>query len=1018
MYFAHAAAIIGIMLCPSSTAREASLDATSTPGALGQRVLPSQGRYHSVVAGSSMHNLKSAQASASSGPPERVMAGSGEGPALAIAPTPFVLREGRMRQVLVRILLGPKDVPMSGVIRVAVDGHETTREVNPDEYGSGGWRLEAPEPAQPATLRVRFRPENGNRIEAQCELRPVKPWTFYMTPHTHYDIGFTAPQPEVIERLAREMNDAVRLCEETASWPEESRYRWTVEVSSLADHFAERHPDQLGRFLELVRDRRIEIAAYYLNMPTELTGHEETIRCLYPAEVWRRKYGVPIDTAMIDDVPGYTWILADLLVNAGVPRVSFRANSIRGQFLWDRVGAVPRPFYWQGPAGKRLFVWYTDSYREGNFFREPGLHEDAFLGIIKRNEATGTEVTDIQLRMGGDNLPPDLDASTNARAWNAKYMWPRVRVATNREFLTNLEAKYGRKAPVVSGDIPSWWADGPASSAAETGINRLTHDRLVSVEALWTLATLYAPGADYPRGRIQQAYDRMIHFDEHTWGASSSISDPHGDATRVQWTWKANQARQAATLVADLEEQAVGILAACVPVSPGDCVAVWNATGDVGRGLVSLRKTDGFPVSSRITHIVDIRGSLVTPAQWDPEAETLYFLAQDVPAFGYAVYRLEARAPSVPSGTSDVNLLENKHYKLAFSPETGAWVSFFDKRLNRDLFDAAAEQTGNHFLRMVPQGGRKAIDEKKPVRFDCTVSGSCRLMARQTGPVFQSLTFETSLPGCPHILQTYRLFEDWLDIENLVDKEEVLEPESIAIAFPFHARAPSFRVQIADAVMRPGLDQLPFSCQDFYSIQHWATVASDDIGVLWIPMEAPLISLGEFNMYRWADRLTFDRGHIYSLIMNNCWTTNFRAGQEGQIPFRYRLATYRGDLSPTAATALARQPFRPMLPFRPAGPATKSAANGGLISIQGTPITISCLKRAESSDALIVRLLELDGNAGLRTLHFSLPTGLRIKEAYTTTPTEARLSNLPVEGHTVCVDVGAHAITTLGLLVE
>jgi hypothetical protein len=768
-----------------------------------------------------------------------------------------------------------------------------------------------------------------------------------------------------------------------------------------------------------VREGRVEICGYYLNMPTELTGHEETIRSLYYAQELRDRYDVPIDTVMIDDVPGYTWALADLFVDAGMPRAAFRANSIRGQFLWYRDGAVPRPFYWEGPAGKRLFTWYTDSYREGNFFREPGLHEDHFLGIIRRNEAAGAAVTDIQLRMGGDNLPPDLDASRNARAWNEKYLWPRVVVATNREFLETLEAKYGDQAPVVSGDIPSWWAEGPASTAAETGLNRLTHDRLTSTEALWALATLWVPGMVYPHDRIRQAYDYMLHFDEHTWGASGSISDPHGEATRVQWEWKAKQAYEAAALTEALEREALDLLAARVPASSDNVIAVWNTTGTPGNGLVALKRADGFPVSQRTTRVVALETGEAAPAQWEEGTGTLYFVADGVPAYGCALYRLESGSPP-HSDAKDDYVLESEFYRLALSPESGAWVSFQDKRTGRELLDAGAEWSGNQPIREIPQGGRGAIDRKQPVDFDRTPAGPCRLMGRESGPVYDGITLETALPGCPRIRQTYRLCGDVLDIENVFQKEEVLDPEAISIAFPFKVENPRFRVQIADAVMRPGIDQLPYSCYDFYSIQHWATVADDELSILWIPVDAPLVSFGDLNMYRWADTLTFDRGHVYSLVMNNCWTTNFRAGQDGEIRFRYRIQVLPRATSATDAFALAQRPFSPLLPVLPAGAESVKPPRTGdfIMQIEGEPVTVSCVKRAESSDAIIVRLLELDGHAGVRRFRFNLPEGYRLREAYAATPTETPIAPVPIRGDTVAVEVPARSVVTLGVVPE
>ncbi|MBN2308707.1 MAG: hypothetical protein JXR94_07025, partial [Candidatus Hydrogenedentes bacterium] len=595
-----------------------------------------------------------------------------------------------------------------------------------------------------------------------------------------------------------------------------------------------------------------------------------------------------------------------------------------------------------------------------------------------------------------------------------------VVVATNREFLEELEAKYGGQAPVVRGDIPSWWAEGPASTAAETGLTRLTHDRLLSAEALWTLATVWAPGTAYPRERIQQAYDHMIHFDEHTWGASGSITDPHGEDTRVQWEWKANHAYQAATQAEALEKEALALLAARIPASADGAVALWNTTGTPGNGLVALRRAEGFPVSAEAARLVAVESGEAVPAQWDPDTETLWFLAAGVPAYGFRLFRIEAGATPEPPAERDDYVMENEFYRLAFSPESGAWISFYDKRAGRELLDGGAAWRGNQPIREIPEGGRDAIDRKQPVDFTRTPAGPCRLVGGQSGRVYESRTFETELPGCPRIRQTYRLCQDALDIENVFEKEEILEPESIAIAFPFRIENPAISVQIADTTMRPGVDQLAYSCYDFYSIQHWASIACDEVAVLWMPIDAPLVSFADLNMYRWADALAFPRGHVYSLVMNNCWTTNFRAGQSGELRFRYRIQTLPGSRSAVDALARAQAAFSPLLPVMPGG---EEAATPGLRGpfvgqIAGERVFVGCVKRAESSDAVIVRLLELDGHGGPRSFRFAVPEGQQLKEAYTATPTEERVAPVSVDGDTITVDVPARSVVTFGVVIE
>lgn len=932
--------------------------------------------------------------------------------------TPFVMRapDSPKRKVLVSVLADGEPYGISGVLEVHAAETRLRMQVEEEELAMGPLTLFLPEPEEPHDLTVKFSADDAS-LDYEGVLSPARRWCFYMTPHTHYDIGFTAPQPVVMERLAREMNDAVRFCEETAGWPKESRYRWTVECTALMKLFIGRNSaEKVNRLLAYVREGRIEICGFYLNMPTELAGHEELIRCLYYADTLRRQYNVPIDTVMINDVPGYTWALPELLVEAGIGRAAFRANSIRGQFLWDRPGAIERPFFWEGPEGSRVFVWYTDSYREGNFFREPGLHEDEFLKIIRRNEQAGAKVDLVQLRMGGDNLPPDLDASKNARAWNERYVWPRVSVATNREYLDAIERWYAAKAPVYRGDIPSWWADGPASSALETGMNRLNHDRLAAAEALHAVLSITDPELTYPARAIARAYDSMIHFDEHTWGASGSVSDPHGESTKTQWAWKARQATDTQELVDSLLEEGMAALAARTPPVSSTSILVWNPLAWPRTDVVELA-LEGHELPANVSVAMNTRTGVPSPLQRSQDGTRAWFIARDVPPLGYACY--EFRRSGAAAATSydlDERILENEVYRIEIDRESGLWTRWQDKTLKRELLDSAAPVHGNQPILDVPTGGREAVNKKQSVQFDRVLSSASEFVSYTRGPVFSEIVLKTSLPGCPAILQRLRLFQGqkWVDVENTVTKEEVLDPEIIYFAFPFNVPEPQHRVQIADSWMRPGVDQLKFSCYDFYSIQQWAEVAGDGYGVLFAPLEAPVVSLGGINTYRWADEIAFENGHIYSMAMNNCWDTNFRAGQDGELRFRYRLGSFDGAPDAAAASHFAWQPFYPLVTTWLAPGARKNGALPATpFSIAGDPVLVSAVKRAESGDGIIVRLLEQRGVPATCTIKLALPGDAEVGQAFLANALETRGKELPVAGGAVTVTLRPNEIVTV-----
>ncbi len=938
---------------------------------------------------------------------------------LELEPTPFVLKrpEGPMRRVELRFMLDGKPEPLAGSLSVRCGPFNATRALNVSDLAKGPYALLLPEPNVTTDLSVTFDTSLNTRLEKRLSLSPARHWTFYMTPHTHYDIGFTHPQPNVINRLSADMDSAVAFCRQTADWPPESRYRWTVEVTGLVKNYIDRHtPEQVAGLMELARQNRIEVCGYYLNMPTELLGHEELIRCLYYARELKDRFGISIDTAMINDVPGYAWALPQLFQEAGISRVSFRANSIRGQFLWYRPGAIERPFYWQGPEGSKIFFWYTDSYREGNFFREPGLHEDAFRSIIQQNERAGTRVDHIQLRMGGDNLPPDLDTSTNTRAWNQTYVWPRIVVATNREFLQVIEDTYGPQSKTFAGDIPSWWAEGPASSSFETGMNRIVHDRLVAAEALWTLLWLGSPDITYPHQKIANAYDKMLHYDEHTWGASESISNPRSKVTQGQWKWKADTAYDARKLTEELYTAALEQLSRPRVAADASTLAVWNTLAWPRTDTVELR-LEGTPLAgAKAISVVDTRDQQPLPAQIGCDGKSAVFVARNLPALGSVRYSVRTATEPTSTGSPNSDQIENRFHRLTVSPRDGGITSWYDKTLQREMLDANAPYKGNQAIYETPIGKREVIDQKKPVAFNRVAALNGKRLRRVQGAVYDELVIETALPTCPRIEQAIRLYHELpvVDVVNIVDKQEVYEPEILYFAFPFSVPAPEIRLQIADAVMRPGKDQLTYTCHDFYSIQHWADIAGDGFGIVLAPLEAPLLSVSDLNAYKWADRITFDKGHLYSMVMNNCWTTNFKAGQGGKIPFRYRLFSYAGRHDPVASTHKAWQPFFPLSPvWLQSATSPAPSVSEPLLKLEGDPVIVSCIKKAETTDALVIRLLEQRGAPARCTLRFALPGHRRIAKAFSATAVEIPRQPLTVKDDAVTVELRANQIATL-----
>jgi alpha-mannosidase len=219
--------------------------------------------------------------------------------------------------------------------------------------------------------------------------------------------------------------------------------------------------------------------------------------------------------------------------------------------------------------------------------------------------------------------------------------------------------------------------------------------------------------------------------------------------------------------------------------------------------------------------------------------------------------------------------------------------------------------------------------------------------------------------------------------------------------------------------MRPGVDQLTYSCFDFYSIQHWLTASGKTHSVQFVPIEAPLVVLSDLNTYKWADHLEFDKAHVYSLTMNNYWYTNFCAYQSGRLSFRYRLTSSSAGIDGVTATQFAWQPFHPLQPvWLDEAPASTTTGVEPFVRLAGDPVIVSCVKRAESGNAVILRLLEMRGKPATCQVALNTPASARITAAHVVTAIEAKRETLPMSDKGVEVNLRANEIVTVRLDVK
>ena len=215
-------------------------------------------------------------------------------------------------------------------------------------------------------------------------------------------------------------------------------------------------------------------------------------------------------------------------------------------------------------------------------------------------------------------------------------------------------------------DFGGWWEDGAASTARETALCRRAEERAVTAEMLHSLAALLS-GAKYPKADLDDLWRNILLYDEHTWGAWCSISQPKSEQTVKQWEVKGSFARKADEESRELLETGMGKLAAMTPESD---LVVFNPLSWSRKAVVATANAQA---------VLDLETKRTLPCQPLPEGGSC-FIASDLPSVGYRSYRnVTPKGPSKDAVKLAPQQMENEFYRVTLDPNTGALKSVLDK---------------------------------------------------------------------------------------------------------------------------------------------------------------------------------------------------------------------------------------------------------------------------------------------------------------------------------------------------
>lgn len=386
--------------------------------------------------------------------------------------------------------------------------------------------------------------EGGRKVT--LEIEPLKSYEFHIIHHSHNDIGYSHLQTEVAEIQTKNIRMALEWIRNAK--PTQKPY-WHIESLWAVENFlGEASETEKQAFFTYVKRGNIILSANYANILTGLSRPEELNWMLEYSKQLEKENTIDIQSAMITDIPGITAAGLNAYVQNDIPYLSLGPNYVEAfADHGDRVGGVIREqgdnaFYWKPDlnSDKKVLVWtagkgYSFFHNVGDKQKQERWEQKISDYCIELDrEKYPYDIVQLRYTKKADNGPVDTTICDFIDNWNATYSTPKLVLSSVNTLFHEFEKRYGSTLQIETGEISPYWEDGAFSTVTEEILNRTLSLKATVLEEKARKEGKY----DANKQAFYALHRNILLFNEHTWGAWCSISDPEAYFTTEQWKIK------------------------------------------------------------------------------------------------------------------------------------------------------------------------------------------------------------------------------------------------------------------------------------------------------------------------------------------------------------------------------------------------------------------------------------------------------------------------------------------------
>ena len=431
----------------------------------------------------------------------------------------------------------------------------------------------------------------------------------------------------------------------------------------------------------------------------------------------------------------------------------------------------------------------------------------------------------------------------------------------------------------------------------------------------------------------RMAQDNLLLYAEHTWGHSATILDPYDTMVTnldIRKSSYASKAHENASLILNR-----------IAEEKGDIRRYYNTNGKVRvkntSSIAALLPVEFYIESSQMrgAAVTDAKSGREIPCQLSPHPRgVLISFADSFDAWEEKDYFYK----ELPEHTETVNTrkayvgaerirdiindyeplsyripyeFENSWFKLCYRPYDGI-TEFINKKTGENMLDERTVPFFTPVYEVTPveapfteafgdAPGRQGEQERRLLgrnirgRQARQYPGVLKkISCKEHGDVFTLLELTYDLPGTKHCYVFIKFYEaaPVIDFKLRLAKELCEDIESVYLPLSLKLPHKALFIKKGSEAFRPGIDQLPGTCLEYYMSDTGLVYTSGNGSVFIETPDTPLITMGALKHHaiKLCDNNPADNDReVYSWIMNNTWETNFKMDLSGYGEFKYTL---------------------------------------------------------------------------------------------------------------------------------